>query len=331
MNQLGLTYLPYSLKLKKPFETAKSKITERNGFIITIKDSDKFKGVGDAAPLSDFGSETFDEATKFLTDFKMNLKIDLANFPESLRTNLSSLDKLPALRHGLEQAFLNYVCSKTKVSLNELLNRESSRFVNVNGVIGFSSLNEIGTVTKELIGKGYKTLKVKAIEMVRENTGKDIKIRIDANGKWSFDNAKNNLKKLEKFNIEYCEQPVTKSINFIRLKSHTSIPLAADESIRSVQDAEDFITKKAARVLILKPMMLGGIINTMKIVDLAKKSKIKTVITSSFESVVGRSFAILAASFLKDETAHGLGTAEYFEKDLVEDPYPVKDGIISLG
>jgi O-succinylbenzoate synthase len=83
--------------------------------------------------------------------------------------------------------------------------------------------------------------------------------------------------------------------------------------------------------LILKPMMLGGIINTMKIVDMAKKNKIKTVITSSFESAVGRSFAILAASFLKDETAHGLGTAEYFEKDLVEDPYTVKDGIISLG
>jgi o-succinylbenzoate synthase len=342
MNQLGLTYLPYSLKLKKPFETAKSKISERKGFIISIKDSGNIKGVGDAAPLPDFGSESYDDAAKFLSNLKLNLKIDLANFKESLQTNLSPLDKLPALRHGFEQAFLNYVCSKTKVSLNELLNRESSRFVNVNCVIGFSSLNEIGTVTKEIIGKGYETLKVKvgrekfdddlkAIEMVRENTGKDIKIRIDANGKWNFESAKNNLKKLEKFDIEYCEQPVVKSINYIRLRENTSIPLAADESIRSVQDAEDFITKKAAHVLILKPMMLGGIINTMKIVDIAKKNKIRTVITSSFESAIGRSFAILAASFLKDETAHGLGTAEFLEKDIVEDPYPVKNGKISLG
>ena len=342
MNQLGLTYLPYSLKFKKPFETSKARITERKGFVISIKDSEKFKGIGDAAPLPEFGSESFDEAKEFFKNLKINLKIDLGNFLDSLEENLSPLDKLPALRHGFEQAFLNYVCSKTSVSLNELLNRESSRIVNVNGVIGFSPLNEIGTVTKELIGKGYKTLKIKvgrekfdddlkAIEEVRNIAGNETKIRIDANGKWNFDTARNNLKKLEKFNIEYCEQPVNKSINFIRLKANTSIPLAVDESIRSVQDAEDFITKKAAWVLILKPMMLGGIINTMKIVDLAKKSKIQTVITSSFESAVGRSFAILAASFLKDETAHGLGTAEYFEKDIVEDPYPVRNGIVSLG
>ena len=342
MNQLGLTYLPYSLKFKKPFETSKARLTERRGFIISIKDSEKFKGVGDAAPLPEFGSESFEDAAEFLKDLKINLKIDLTNFLDGLEENLSPLDKLPALRHGFEQAFLNYVCSKTNVSLNELLNRESSKSVNVNGVIGFSPLNEIETVTKGLIGKGYKTLKIKAgrenfdddlkaIEEVRNTVGKDIKIRIDVNGKWNFDSAKKNLKKLEKYDIEYCEQPTNKSINFIRLKANTSIPLAADESIRSVQDAEDFIAKKAASVLILKPMMLGGIINTMKIVDLAKKNKIKTVMTYSFESAVGRSFAILAASFLKDETAHGLGTAEYFEKDLVEDPYTVKDGIISLG
>ena len=342
MNQLGLTYLPYSLKLKKPFETSKSKITERKGFIITIKDSEKFKGVGDAAPLPEFGSESLEDATKFLKDLKINLNIDLANFLDSVQENLSPMDKLPALRHGFEQAFLNYVCSKTNASLNELLNRESSRVVNVNGIIGFSPLNEIGRITKELVQKSYKTLKVKvgrerfdddlkAIEEIRNNAESNIKIRIDVNGKWNFEAAKNNLKKLEKFDIEYCEQPVVKSINFVRLKANISIPLAADESIRSVQDAEDFITKKAVQILVLKPMMLGGIINTMKIVDLAKKSKIKTVITSSFESAIGRSFAILAASFLKDETAHGLGTAEYFEKDPVEDPYPVKDGIILLG
>ena len=219
---------------------------------------------------------------------------------------------------------------------------ESSKIINVNGVIGFSPINEIEIITKKLIEKGYKTLKVKvgrekfdddlkAVEEVRNHAGSDIKIRIDANAKWSFDSAKKNLNKLEKFNIDYCEQPVSKSINFIRLRERTTIPLAADESIRSYQDAVDFVTKKAASVLILKPMMLGGIINTMNIADLAKKNKIKTIITSSFESVIGRSFAILAASFLKDEIAHGLATAEFFEKDLFDDPYPVKNGVISLG
>jgi o-succinylbenzoate synthase len=341
MNQIGLTYFPYLLKFKKHFQTANKTFTERKGFIITIKDSEKIKGVGDAAPFPDFGSESFENGETFLKEFKLNLQIDLKNFENSLLQNLDQLDRYPALRHGFEQAFLNYVCSKTKVSLNELLNRESSRKINVNGIIGFGTIEDTFSKAKSLINIGYKTLKIKvgrenfkddfkAIEGIRNIAGSEINIRIDANGKWNFENAKNNLKKLEKFNIEYCEQPVTKAINFIRLREQTTIPLAADESIRSVQEADDFITKKAVSVLILKPMMLGGIISTMKIADRAKKEKIKVVITSSFESAIGRSFAILAASFLKDETAHGLGTAELFEKDLVEDPYPVKNGMISL-
>ncbi len=341
MNQISLTYLPYSLKLKKTFETAKTKITERKGFIITLKDTEKYRGFGDSAPLPEFGSESFDDDKNFLRGLKLNLKIDLKNFEESLQENLSPLNKLPALRHGFEQAFLNYVCSKTKISLNELLNRESSASINVNGVIGFSSLEETGRRTLELIKQGYKTIKVKlgrknfeddlrALEIIRKNAGDKINIRADANGMWDYNSAKNNIKKLETFEIEYCEQPVNSAINFIRLRAQTSVPLAADESIRSVKDAEDFILKKAASVLILKPMMLGGIISTMKIADLAKKNKIKVVITSSFESAVGRSFAILAASFLKDDKAHGLATAELFEKDIVDNPYPVRNGIISL-
>jgi o-succinylbenzoate synthase len=342
MNQIGLTYLPYSLKFRKPFETANKTFTKRKGFIITIKDPEKIKGVGDAAPLSEFGSESLEDDEKFLKEFKLKLKIDLNNFEDSLLENLAQLEKYPALRHGFEQAFLNYVCSKTNVSLNELLNRESSRSINVNAVIGFNSIEDIIKITREILDNGYKTLKIKVgrenfkddfktVEEIRNIAGPGINLRIDANGKWSFENAKNNLKKLEKFNIEYCEQPVSKSINFIRLKEQTPIPLAADESIHSVQDADDFITTNAASALILKPMMLGGIISTMKIADRAKKKKIKVVISSSFESVVGRSFAILVASFLKDKTAHGLGTAKLFENDLIEDPYPVKNGMITLG
>ncbi len=341
MNQISLTYLPYSLKLKKPFETARTKITGRKGFIITLKDPEKYKGFGDSAPLPEFGSESFDDDAKFLSGLKLNLKIDLKNFEESLQENLRPLNQLPALRHGFEQAFLNYVCSKTKVSLNELLNRESSTTVSVNGVIGFSSIDDAGKKAVNLVEEGYKTLKIKvgrekfdddlkALGSIRNNISNEINIRIDANGKWNLKSAKSNLKNLEQYNIQYCEQPVNSALDFVRLREQTSIPLAADESIHSVQDAEDFISKKAASTLILKPMMLGGIITTMKIADLAKKNNIKIVITSSFESAVGRSFAILAASFLKDDIAHGLATADLFEKDIFENPYPVKNGIISL-
>ena len=119
------------------------------------------------------------------------------------------------------------------------------------------------------------------------------------------------LVRLEKFGIEYVEQPVNKIDDYLALSQKTNIPLAADESIRSLKDAYDFISQKAVSVIILKPMMLGGIIPTLKIIEFAQENKIKVVVTTSLDSCIGRSFAVLAASFVDKETAHGLGTARF--------------------
>jgi len=342
MNKISLKYVPYSLKLKSPFLTAKSKITVRKGFVISLCDDSGVKGFGDTAPLPDFGSESYDEALKFFYNFKFNLKINLDDFENSLDQNLQQMKKLPATRHGLEQALLNYFSVKTKIPLNELLNRKAAKDIKVNGIIGITTRSKLIVKVEEFLVSGYTTLKVKvgrddfkndfeAIEYIRSKAGDNVKIRIDANCKWTPAKAVKNLKSLEKFNIEYCEQPVKNISHFIKIQNKTKIPLAADESIRSLQDAQKIIEEKLAQVLILKPMMLGGILNTLRIADLAKKNKLKVIITTSFESALGRSFAILAASFLDNGLAHGLGTAGYFQKDIFEDPYPVKNGIISLG
>ncbi len=341
MNELTLKYHPYSLSLKTPFETSKSKITERKGFIIILSDGTAV-GAGEAAPLPDFGSETYESEVEFLKDFKLKLKLDLSNFQDSLEENLASFGKLPALRHGFEQALLNFMGAKSNTTLNELLNQESSRTIKVNATIGFLSPDEIKIRTSQLLKEGFRTFKIKvgrenfsddleSVKIVREMIPADAKVRIDANGKWTPDSAIENLKQLEQFDIEYCEQPVSSMSDFIKVKEKANIPLAADESVRNYKDAEHIIDKKAAEVLILKPMMLGGITRTVKIIELAKKNNIKVTITSSIETAVGRSFAVLASSFLKDHNAHGLATGALFEKDFVDDLYPVKNGIISLG
>lgn len=342
MKIISLKYASYSLKLKSPFHTAQSKIIVRKGFVISLCDESGVKGFGDAAPLPEFGSESFDESLKFLSNFKFNLKINIDDFENSLEQNLQQMQKLPATRHGLEQALLNYFSVKTNTPLNELLNRKSTRDVKVNGVIGISTRSKLIVKVDELLKSGFTTLKIKVgrdnfkndfevIEYIRSKVGDKIKIRIDANGTWTPAKAVRNLQSLEKFNIEYCEQPVKNIYDFSKIQSGTKIPIAADESIRTIKDAQNIIEQNLAKILILKPMMLGGILTTLKIADLAEKNNLKIIITSSFESALGRSFAILAASFLNNKFAHGLGTGGLFQKDIFEDPYPVKQGIISLG
>ncbi len=341
MNKIELTYSPYNLKFIKPFETSKGILKERIGFIIQLKSSSGKIGIGDAAPLPAFGSEKYEEAESALNKIKLKFQLDLALIENNITNILSRYEKLPALRHGLEQALINLICKEKNYSLNELFSKSSEKEVKVNAVIGFLSPKESADAASKFIAEGFQTLKVKVgrelfdedlkcLKEIRKAVGNKIKIRVDANGKWKLSEAVNNLNKLESLNLEYVEQPVKNLKDFIELSRNTSIQLATDESIKTEKDAKNFISKKAASILILKPMMLGGIIPTLNIIRLAEENGIGVVISSSFESVIGRSMAIFAASVVKNNLAHGLATGIYFEKDLAIDPYPVKNGKISL-
>lgn len=341
MNNLQFNYAKYESKFRNPFQTAKSTLYNRKGIIITLKNAEGTTGIGEAAPLPEFGSETFKQSEEAIKNFKLDLKIDINNFIEGLQENLPNLESLPAAKHGIEQSIINLICNEKKVNLFTLINRDFKKEINVNALIGFNSPQNSALLAHDFMKDGFETIKIKigrdnfnedlnCLNGIREIVKDKIKLRVDVNGKWSLSQAKENIKLLEQYNLEYIEQPVNKIENFAELSQTSKIPLAADESIRNINDAENFIVKKAASVLILKPMMLGGVINTIKIMDLAKTKNIKTIITTSLESVVGRTFAILAAALNETDSAHGLNTGRLFEDDLAEDPFPVLNGKINL-
>ncbi len=341
MNIIDLKYQPYKLRLLTPFETSKSIISERRGFIISLKSSSGKVGIGDVAPFPEIGSETYEQAQNQLDSLKIELKIEKENIQESLKNILREFNSSPSLRHGLEQALINLVCNEYESSVSQLLNIKLKRKINVNAVIGFLEPEKASSYALKFVEDGFKTIKIKAgqnnfdddfktLASIRNAVGDKINIRIDVNEKWSLKEAEKYLRQLEKLSIEYAEQPVNSIQEFLELKQRTSIPLAADESIRNLESAEGFISRNAIDYVILKPMMLGGLIPTFEIIELAEKNNITPVVTSSFESSVGRANAVIAASACNSETAHGLAVSHYFEKDLDVEKYPVVDGCIEI-
>jgi len=341
MNVIDLKYQPYKLKLSAPFETSKSTISERKGFIISLKNSSGKVGIGDVAPFPEFGSETYEQAENKIDNLKFELRIEKENIKESLKNILEEFNSLLSLRHGLEQAIINLVCNEYESSVSQLLNIKLNRKVNVNSVIGFLEPEAAVSRSLKFVEDGFKTIKVKTgrinfnddlktLSSIRNKVGDNINIRIDINGKWSRNEAEKYLSQLENLSIEYAEQPVNSIQEFLELKPRTSIPLAADESIRDLTSAERFIINNAIDFVILKPMMLGGLIPTLEIIELAEKNNITPIVTSSFESSVGRANAVIAASACKSEIAHGLAVSHYFENDFDNEKYPVVNGSINL-
>ncbi len=344
MKELKLTYSPYSLKLKKPFATSKGIIEERKGFIIEVSDTDGTKGIGDAAPLQDFGSESYEQVESLLPDIKLQLKLMETDIHQSIFDCLKDFSDYPALRHGLEQAVLNFICNKQNIKIDRLLYLKLRRQIEVNAVIGFHSPEESAASAKSFVDEGFRTLKIKTgrdnfeedeedeetVKRIREAVGEKIKLRVDVNGKWNPDEAKENLTKLEKYNIEYAEEPVSGFDNIIELSKTVQVPVAPDESLRSIKDAVKFIKSKSVKYLILKPMMIGGLLPALEVIDLALSNNIIPVVTTSFESGIGRVNAVIAAASVPVEVAHGLGTPDFFKEDLIDNPYPINQGQIKI-
>ena len=341
MKDLQLTYSPYTLKLKKSFFTARTEIKERKGFILRLTDPGGFEGIGDCCPFPEFGSDSIEDVEKLLSDFKLKVRIDETEIEKSLNNCLANYNKLPALRHGLEQAIINIFCIKNKTTIDNLLNLKLKKHVNVNAAIGFMNVENSVNAARKFIEKGFTTIKFKVgrsnfeddfsiVKLIRKSIGDNIKLRVDANGNWNLGDAIINLEQLQKFDIEYAEQPVIKLSDYIELKNNTKIPLAPDESIRSVKDAMEFIKSGAVSYLILKPMMIGGLLPTLEIIKQAEAENITPVITSSFESAVGKTNAVIAAASVKANVAHGLGGADYFANTITNDPFPIESGKIIL-
>jgi len=209
------------------------------------------------------------------------------------------------------EVIINIICNKNKTTIDNLLNLKLKKRVNVNAAIGFLNVEESVKAARNIIEKGFTTMKIKigrsnfeedfsVIKLIRKTFGDNIKLRIDSNGNWNLDEAIIKLKELEQFDIEYAEQPVTNLSDYIDLKKKTNIPLAPDESIRSVKEAKEFIKSRAVSYLILKPMMIGGLLPTLEIIKQAVAENITPVITSSFESAVGKTKPLLKQLWLMD-------------------------------
>lgn len=159
------------------------------------------------------------------------------------------------------------------------------------------------------------------------------KIRIDANGGYSVQNAIELAKEIAiaGIDLEYFEQPVKTIAELaeVRLKlSRIGIKVAADESVRKVSDPLAVAQANAADVLVLKAQPLGGIRNALAI---SNEAGLPVTISSALETSIGISMGLHLAAALEVESFDaGLGTVAMFEDDVCEEPLIAKNGKLEV-
>jgi O-succinylbenzoate synthase len=171
------------------------------------------------------------------------------------------------------------------------------------------------------------------LEAVRDALGPGGKLRIDANGGWSVDEALQAIGQLRRFDFEYLEQPCSTVDELADLRRHlaqsgTNVLIAADESIRRTEDPYLVAARKAADIAVLKVQPLGGVRACLQI---AERIGLPVVVSSALETSIGiRAGLALAAALPELPYACGLNTIALLSDDLVADPLLAVDGVIRL-
>ncbi|MEY2694254.1 MAG: o-succinylbenzoate synthase [Actinomycetota bacterium] len=138
----------------------------------------------------------------------------------------------------------------------------------------------------------------------------EAQIRLDANGGYSVTEA---LRVAELAGeLDYLEQPCRTigELAELRVKLAGVTRIAADESVRKVEDPMAVVYAGAADVLVLKAQPLGGVTRALAI---ASECGLPVTVSSALETQVGLNAGLAFATALGGDTAHGLGTLSLFE------------------
>lgn len=160
---------------------------------------------------------------------------------------------------------------------------------------------------------------VARVRAVREAMGPEGRIRIDANGAWSVDEAERAVHALAEYDLEYVEQPCAQIEELAELRvrvKHMGIPVAADESVRKASDPLAVARAGAADLLVIKAQPLGGVPRALSIVA---EAGLPAVVSSALDTAIGLSQgAALASALPALEYDCGLGTASLFIDDIAD-------------
>ncbi len=168
---------------------------------------------------------------------------------------------------------------------------------------------------------------------VREALGPEIKLRIDANGAWSEEQAVRAVRELERFDLEMVEQPVAAGDlrGLARVRAAVGVPIAADEDVTDLEAAERVLEAGAADVLIVKPMVVGGLRPARRIIELAAAAGAEAVVTTTIDAGIGTAAALhLAATLPPGGPACGLATGSLLAADLITPPLVARCGRMEL-
>lgn len=296
-----------SVPLRVPFKTALRSVSSVEDIIVEIYTDTGHVGYGEAPPTGAITGDTTNAIIGALKDhiIKTIIGRDVDDFEELLQAVNKCIMKNTSAKAAVDMALYDLYGQLYKIPVYKLMGGSRNK-ITTDITISVNDPEEMARDTMNAVSRGYDTLKVKVgvnpdldiarLAAVRQAAGPERKIRIDANQAWNPKQAVRLLNQMQEkgLDIEFVEQPVKahdfKGLKYVTERSY--VPVLADESVFSPEDAVKIMQMGAADLVNIKLMKCGGLYNALKIASAAEVYGVECMIGCMLEAKISVNAAV---------------------------------------
>lgn len=334
------------IPLKEPFVISLGPINNVQNVVVIIRTADGCSGYGECSPYMTINGESVDTCfivgQYFAKVLKGKTAIDIAGCMDAMDKTIYANS---SIKSAFDIALHDIAAQHSGVPLYKFLGGEKKKILETDMTVSIGDPQKMKLNAIKFKEEGFPAIKVKLggkkeddvarIKAIREGIGKEHPLRIDANQGWgTADYAIEVLQALAEFNIEHCEEPISRYrfMELSKVSAASPIPIMADESCGDEWDAERLIALKACSMFNIKLGKSSGFFKGKKIAELGAAAGMEMQVGGFMESRLGMTAAAhLALSnnhihhcdfdtplmFTEDPVIGGI---KYLEKGVIDVP-----------
>lgn len=315
-----------------------------NYVLVKIGDDEGRVGLGEASVTCIWSGET---QAGVMTLFEQEIKPALVGAdPFDIEWIMRRLDRAihanSFAKGAVEMALLDLQGKTLGVPVYKLLGGQdadaAAKGVRLKFVVGAVEPDVAAERAGRMTARGWKCIKVKVgrhehprvdverLRAVRQAIGPEVMLTVDANGGYTVEQAVWASSRFEMLDVAVFEQPTKRGdhVAMAAVRRRSSLPIMADESVFTPQDALAVIRHEAADVMSLYPGKHGGIRPTQAIAKLAESAGIVCTIGSNLEREVATAamahVTVATPNLVCERFPGDLIGPLYFEQSLSREP-----------
>lgn len=334
MRIVRVEVIPIALPFRERYRTASGELDARSMAIVRLHADCGVVGLGEAVPMSLRGGPGLEAVAADLRDAEAVLVDSDLSFPDgggATEIREWAWEMLERCRRagagrqaicGLDIAMHDLAGQVLGLPMWRLLGAPDVQEVSCNATLDATEPQRAAEHAAAQRASGFSVFKVKVgsgddverVASVRATVGEAARIRVDANGAWDPVGAAAWLERLGRYELELVEQPCRELAEMTAVRGISTIPVVADESVASVEDACEAVGARACDAVTIKLSKVGGPLEALRIAAV-----IPAYLSSALDGPIGIAAAIHTAQALPrggygSRFAHGLATLGMFSR-----------------